>query len=231
MAVNKMMVRDFAGIEFQQDTMGMINITPLFENQVQLIESMCEKVKPGIPVLAKDMVIKRLAHYMEEPKTKDLLKRLAETDNLTQKEVKRTSRAKASVGTFVHPVVVVDAMSWLSVDFKIWANKLVMDELIKYRNMTAQSNKEIAKAFDEAGFITQPAYEYGTINIAIGDACDCAYEQNGYSKRYLWEHASKEQLIIREKIQMMISGGILLGNITSFGAGITAIKTLGNKLK
>jgi hypothetical protein len=226
MAVNKMMIRDFAGIEFQQDTMGMINITPLFENQVQLIESMSEKAKTTIVVITK-----RLNNYFDEVKTKELLKRLAETDNLTPKEVKRTSRAKASVGTFVHPVVFVNAMRYLSVDFEIWANKLVMDELIKYRNMTTQSNKEIAKAFHEAGFITQPAYEYGTLNIAIGDACDCAYEQNGHHKKFLWEYASKEQLELREKIQMMISGGILMGNITSFGAGITAIKILGNKLR
>jgi hypothetical protein len=230
MAVNKMMIRDFAGIEFQQDTMGMINITPLFENQVQLLESMREKANREIPHLTNSRVIKDLQDYWKNNTTNDLLTYLEKHRGLTPKEVKRTSRAKASVGTFVHPVVFVDVMSWMSVEFKVWANELVMDELIKYRNMTAQSNKEIAKAFHDAGFITQPAYEYGTLNIAIGDACDCAYEQNGYTKRFIWEHASKEQLIIREKIQIMISGGILMGNITSFGAGITAIKTLGNKL-
>jgi hypothetical protein len=120
-------------------------------------------------------------------------------------------------------------MSWLSVDFKIWANKLVMDELIKYRNMTAQSNKEIAKVFDDAGFITQPAYEYGTINNAIGDACDCAYEQTGYSKRYLWEYASKEQLILREEIQTTVSNVIKLGMISNFAQGIVAIKGLSKR--
>jgi len=227
MSNDKMMVRDFAGIKFQQqrDT-GMINITPLFENQVQLIEMFNEKATTGIPVITNINTIKRLGNFMKEPQTIKLLNRLAEVDNLKPKEVKRTSRAKGAVGTFVHPVVFVSAMRYLSVDFEIWANKLVMDELIKYRNMTAQSNKEIAKAFDNAGFISNPSYQYGTLNIAIGDACDCAYEQRNNSKTFLWENATKEQLQHREKIQNSVSDMIMIGLITNFGAGIAAIKAL-----
>lgn len=231
MAKQDYMMRTYAGITFQQERKtGMINITPLFENQAQLLEMLGEKAMTSNEVITKENGISRLNNYFNQAQTKKLLTRLMEIDNLTTKQVKRTSRAKDAVGTFVHPVVFVDAMSWISVDFKIWANKLVMDELIKYRNLSAQSNPLIAAAFDKAGFITNPAYQYGTLNIVIGDACDCPFEQiSRVSRRYNWEEGSKEQLMLRENIQQTVVNMIKLGIITSFEEGIAAIKGLATK--
>lgn len=94
----------------------------------------------------------------------------------------------------------------------------------------AASNKVIAEAFDKAGFVTKPATQYGTLNIAIGDACDAPFEPVGtLSKRFLWEKCSKEQLQLREEIQITVSNLIKLGMITNFGQGIAAIKGLAKR--
>jgi len=105
--------RLFAGIEFPQERKtGLIKITPLFENQTQLFEVFTKK--------ANTDANKRLCDYMEDPKTIKLLDAIEVLSGLSATNAK---------GDFVHPVVFVDAMGWISVEFKIWATKLVMYDI------------------------------------------------------------------------------------------------------
>jgi hypothetical protein len=233
------MVRTVFGIQFEQSKVdGYINVTQVFNAQRELIENFQELREQKVGTLEskgskkyKIGMVKRLDNYWESEAAKELQLYLAEVEDVELKKLKRLGGKGANRCTFVHPLLFVDIMAWLSVEFKVWAYKLIMDHLLENRKLSGQSNPELNAAFDVAGFITDK-YQYGTINRAIGDACECAFEQSGYTRRYLWDtHASSEQLAYRNKVQTTIITMIEMDVIKSFKEGIIMIQRMAKRFQ
>ena len=230
------MVRTVFGIQFEQSKVdGYINVTQVFNAQQELMENFQELREQNVRTpesgLSIEHVDKRLAHYWESEAAKELQIYLSEVEDVDLKKLKRLGGRGANRCTFVHPLLFVDIMAWLSVEFKVWAYKLIMDHLLENRKLSGQSNPELNAAFDVAGFITDK-YQYGTINRAVGDACECAFERSGYTRRYLWDtHASSEQLAYRNKVQTTIITMIEMDVIKSFKEGIIMIQRMAKRFQ
>jgi len=154
--------------------------------------------------------VKTIDKYWELQSTLELLEvlsgQLNESDILNTPEIGelkttlnkplnlvQTKRGKNG-GTWVHPYVFIDFAMWLSVDFKIWALKVVSDKVLKFRNEAGDQYKEMSSALSLAGMYKPSdfAREAKMINRVVF----------GGHKVGLRNQANEQQLELLNKVQL-----------------------------
>lgn len=68
-----------------------------------------------------------------------------------EKEVIKTKKGRVNGGTWMHPYLFIDFAMWLSPEFKLNCVKWIYDNLIKFRNFSGNSFKEVSAALKETG--------------------------------------------------------------------------------
>jgi hypothetical protein len=133
MKTNQIMIRYSETITITQRTIdGMFNI-----NQI------CDSYNKHNP----DKV-KYITHYWDNKSTKEFIETIMRRENHnTRNSVYLTSRGKNG-GTWVHPLLFIDFMMWLSPDFKYDALKIVQDKLIQNRIISGDQYKEMTPSID-----------------------------------------------------------------------------------
>lgn len=144
--------RDLHGNSIRQNSKtGFLNINDLHKvylnsdsNNVKTIDKYWE-LQSTIELLEVLSYQLNEADILNTPKIGELKTTLDKPFNLVQ-----TKRGKNG-GTWVHPYVFIDFAMWLSVDFKIWALKVVSDKVLKFRNEAGEQYKEMSSALALAG--------------------------------------------------------------------------------
>lgn len=102
--------------------------------------------------------------------------------------------------TWVHPLVFIDMALWLSPTLKVEVYEWIFDNLIKFRNDSGDSYKEVCAAVYKRCSLNQFKDIVQTMAIQIREAI-------GVND---WQHATEEQLKKRDKVHNAI---ILYSNV------------------
>lgn len=124
---------------------------------------------------------KRLDSYLRLTNVKSYIRAVIEDMNSNttdvwylEKDVIQAKKGKVNGGTWMHPYVFIDFAMWLSPEFKLNCIKWIYDNLLKFRNDSGNSFKEVNSALREAG-ATDPLHyirEAKMINkLALGASC------------------------------------------------------------
>ena len=129
MKTNQILQRDFfGGVVRQEHLTGYFCI-----NDLTIIANKYRK-NQGLPEARWDK-------YMSAAKTKEFFHALMQSED--NAEIIRTKRGRGG-DTWVHPLVLMDYMMWLSPDFKVKAYQWLYDNLTVYRDDSGESYKKLS---------------------------------------------------------------------------------------
>ena len=173
--------------------------------------------------------INQLQNYWNSPKTIALMTVIAEEEGLNEDQIKTSKRGKYG-GTWVHPLIFVDFLMWISPEFHYAGLKLIYDNVIKYRDAGGDSFKEVNAALLDNGYIKN-GFEYARLATEVAQRCNTPTlietKPNGKQKvKYDWNSASQEVLEQRNKLQTKLVGLINLKIMPDVRAIIESIDKL-----
>ena len=129
MKTNQILQRDFfGGVVRQEHLTGYFCI-----NDLTIIANKYRK-NQGLPEARWDK-------YMSAAKTKEFFHALMQSED--NAEIIRSKRGRGG-DTWVHPLVLMDYMMWLSPDFKVKAYQWLYDNLTVYRDDSGESYKKLS---------------------------------------------------------------------------------------
>jgi hypothetical protein len=179
MKTNVMMERRlFNGIVRQKSSNGFFSLTDL------------EKAGNAYR-LSNGMTALKLSQYLNKDETKEFIKEVEERYGVA----KTASRGRYS-GTWAHPLVFIDMSLYFHPKLKLEVYEWIKDELIKYRNDSGDSYKNMCGALLSRMSNLRNAREYiAKVATIIRIACEVKS----------WETATEEQLKTRDKIHDLIT--------------------------
>ena len=161
--------------------------------------------------LNNDMVLFRLNNYFENKDTQEFIQALK--DEFKQEPIMVT-RGRNST-TWVHPLLFIDIALSISPKLKIEVYKWLYDELIKFRNSSGDSFKKMAGAlFERHGNKATFGKAMVQLSLQIQEACKLQSPD--------WQHATEDQLKLRDKIQDNIAllASVMNNNAQAIRLGI-----------
>ena len=173
--------------------------------------------------------IGQLQHYWNSPKTIALMTVIAEEEGLNEDQIKTSKRGKYG-GTWVHPLIFVDFLMWISPEFHYAGLKLIYDNVIKYRDAGGNSFKKVNAALLDNGYI-KSGFEYSQLAKEVGQRCNAPTliedKPNGKQKiKYDWNSARQDILERRDELQTKLVGLINLKIMPDVRAIIESIDKL-----
>lgn len=168
----------FNGIVRQRSDNGFFSLTDL------------EKVGNAYR-LSNGMSSLKLAQYLNKEETKEFV---SEVEN--RYSVAKIAQRGRYSGTWAHPLVFIDMALYMHPKLKLEVYEWIRDELVKYRNDSGDSYKNMCGAILSRMRNTRNFREYiSKVAIVIKIAC----------KAKTWETSTEEQLKLRDKIQDLIT--------------------------
>ena len=137
--------------------------------------------------LANGKKLFNYSQWLKSPNTQDFIKAL-EIDIGTKAIIKGKQKNSLS---WIHPFLFIDLALAISPELKVEAYKWLYDNLLKYRNQSGDSYKKMCGAL----FITQSnktLYQEELKKLANRIKVECGVND--------WEHATEEQLTLRNRI-------------------------------
>jgi hypothetical protein len=148
----------------------------------------------------KGLSTKILAAYFDTQETKELINQIKWEFNLQDYQVKSVTKGRNGA-TWVHPLLFVDLAMWLSPELKVKVLKWVMDGLMELRDNSGDSFKSMNFAL-QTNFPKEFNNPRNFMSVANAIAKACGVYDIGADK---WQLATKEQLLLRERIQNLIT--------------------------
>lgn len=127
------------------------------------------------------------SQWLKSPTTQDFIKAL-EADIGGKAIIKGTQKNSLS---WIHPFLFIDLALAISPELKVEAYKWLYDNLLKYRNQSGDSYKKMCGAL----YLTQSnksTYQDELKALAFRIKTECGVSD--------WEHATEEQLTLRNRI-------------------------------
>lgn len=154
MKTPQMVLRKIGGIEFHQNHKStMINATEFLDNlrTLQYIENEGDFKSPknGYLDFSKRFRMLEWNRFERLPQTQAYLQALSRSERIHISELIISKRGRYG-GTHVHPLVFIELCRWVSPDFSVAANRLVLDGLLEVRDLSGELYKEMCKALAEA---------------------------------------------------------------------------------
>lgn len=137
---------------------------------------------------------KSLLSYWQVDQTQDFINELSNHLKIDKKKLKKTSKGRFG-GTWIHPYIAIDLAMWGHPKLKVHVIEWVHDNLLKYRNDSGDSFKDMNKALDMSFNIGGRQWVYCSVANKVAKACGLDDSENR------WQNASEEQLKLRDKIQ------------------------------
>lgn len=137
--------------------------------------------------LANGKKLFNYSQWLKSPNTQDFIKAL-EIDIGAKAIIKGKQKNSLS---WIHPFLFIDLALAISPELKVEAYKWLYDNLLKYRNQSGDSYKKMCGAL----FITQSnktLYQEELKKLANRIKVECGVND--------WEHATEEQLTLRNRI-------------------------------
>ena len=145
---------------------------------------------------------KSIGNYIKNDSTKEFVKKILDEENIAQAYI--TKKGKNG-GTWMHPFLFIDFVMWISPDFKYQAIKWLNDELLKYRDTSGDSYKQLATTI--ANYQTKIGY--GDIGIFIKKVARTIKQILDVED---WNSTTEDKLKKRDEIHkslsMMIKAGV-----------------------
>ena len=168
-------------------------------------------------------------NYFRNTKTIALMNIIAEEEGLNKDQIKTSKRGKYG-GTWVHPLIFVDFLMWISPEFHYAGLKLIYDNVIKYRDAGGNSFRKVNAALLDNGYI-KSGFEYSQLAKEVGQRCNAPTlvedKPNGKQKiKYDWNSASQDILEKRDELQTKLVGLINLKIMPDVRAIIESIDKL-----
>ena len=133
-----------------------------------------------------------LRHWLSNKSTQEFMSEIEKSEGVVPIKTKRGKYG----GTWMHPLLFIDLALAISPKLKLEAYKWLHDELLKHRNNSGESYKRMTGAlYDRFGDKFRFNRYIPTVAMRIQDAC-------GVSD---WQHATSEQLEMRDKIHNNIA--------------------------
>lgn len=133
--------------------------------------------------------------YVGSKTTKEFFHALMKSENVA--DIVRSKRG-SSGGTWVHPLVLMDYMMWLSPDFKVVAYRWLYDNLTVFRDDSGESYKKLSG-------IVQDKYNPSNVGLLMPKIAKAIKTQLGVTD---WNSTTPEKLKQRDEIHK--SMGLLL---------------------
>lgn len=192
MKTNQIMIRQMGEFSVKQRTKdGFFNATELLK-QWNRVSGMKKEV----------------TKFLDLGSTSELVKIIMEREDLhTQDSTYVKSRASRgdNAGTWMHPVLFIDFAMWINPSFKYDVIKFVYDDMIRYRNLSGDSYKELASAISKIvpkTFIPKAMQKVGeALNWIIFDSHEPLLRNkhgNESKQRELWQLEKKVADLINE---------------------------------
>jgi hypothetical protein len=110
-------------------------------------------------------VPKRLDKFLKSKDTKKYIDVIAQDINskspqmgVFELQVLQANKGRINGGTWMHPYLFIDFAMWLSPEFKLTCVKWIYDKLIKFRNDSGDSFKEMGAALRERDLVRPHIY-------------------------------------------------------------------------
>lgn len=130
--------------------------------------------------------------WLKNPSTKEFIKVL---ENDIKEKVIIKGKQKNSL-SWIHPFLFIDLALAISPELKLEAYKWLYDSLLKYRNQSGDSYKKMCGAL----YLTQ-----SNKSVFANDMKELANKIKKECNVNDWEHATEEQLQLRDRIQNNIA--------------------------
>jgi len=144
-----------------------------------------------------------MSNYTSAKQNKEFIEALMMEEGLTREEVIKTNK---KAGSWVHPLVLIDMALWGYPKLKVAVYKWMYDNLLKYRNDSGDSFKEMNEALDDKFNIGAKYWEYAQVANMIADEIGLKNIKNR------WQIATEQQLRYRDYLQHEIIGSANYGN-------------------
>lgn len=154
MKTTQMMLRKIGGIEFHQNhKTAMINATEFLENlrSLQVVENEGDSKTTPEVVLKTSRKSTTLEWYWfhKNEQTQSYLAALSRSEGIPIDELVISKKGRYG-GTHVHPLVFIELCRWVSPDFSVAANKMVVDGLLGLRESAGDLYKQMTSAIANA---------------------------------------------------------------------------------
>jgi len=131
---------------------------------------------------------KNIADYLKKKETKEFVATIAKREQIS--EVFSVKKGKNG-GTWVHPLLLIDIMMWLSPDFKYQAMQWLQDNLTKFRDTSGDDYKKLTSVLCQKIPISKVGIIIPEVAKKIKNVC----------KVEDWNAATEQQLKQRVEIQ------------------------------
>ena len=152
---------------------------------------------------------KVIGSYFLQKEVEELIESIKSHEGIDK--IKMTSRGRNGA-TWVHPVIAVDMALWLTPSLKYEVYSWLSDNLLTNRISSADSFKEMNKALDKRFEIKGKYTYYVNAANAIRNAVGVID----------WEHASEDELKLRDKIQDRVVAACEMGTTGTFDNLLTS---------
>lgn len=206
MKTAQIMEVNYAGIKVQQNhKTRMINATEFLERwNSSHVDAINVEGNQRV-IIRENHVFKSLDNFKRLEGFDRYLAKVSELENIPVDKLIVSKRGKYG-GTWVHELVFIKMLRWLSPEFEAVGDKILQNKILEYRDNSGESYKALCKAMDEQGLI-QDNFDYARVAKLIALAC------LGTAERGQWNIASTEQLQHRQNIETFLTQAIESGFI------------------
>ena len=134
------------------------------------------------------LLSKNIADYLKKKETKEFVATIAKKEELSA--VFSVKKGKNG-GTWVHPLLLIDIMMWLSPDFKYQAMQWLHDNLIQFRDTSGDEYKKLTNIVCQKVPISKAGIIIPEIARKIKNACQVED----------WNCTTENKLKMRTQIQ------------------------------
>ena len=230
MKTGQIMNRTVLGVPFSQNHKNeMVNLTE-FSNELRIevdsgnVELITDSTKENIMKLSTskspklgeldfDKKFSNLDKYFKRTSVINLQAVLL-NDVESEKDLKLSKRGKYG-GTWVHPLIFIDYLMWISPEFHKAGLQLIADNMLLVRDAGGESFKELNEAIKEC-LSPFPAWFYGFSAKTIGTILKVPSTLDGVKMTFDWNSATKEQLKARDVLHVMMIDDLESGIISNY---------------
>jgi hypothetical protein len=213
MKTAQVMQRNVLGVEFEQNHKNeKVNITKFIKSLESIGSN--SPLEGELEVLDATKDFTRLDKYLANVKTVALMKELALEEVIDVKDLTLTKRGKYG-GTWVHPLIFVDYLMWISPKFHVAGLKLIYDNVLKYRDLGGDAFKVLNDTI-KANIAELPGWGYAHVSKLVGEHLQIPAIIVGHKVTYDWNNATELQLKMRHDAMSSICTLLEIGQIGNF---------------
>lgn len=235
MKTAQIMNRKVLGVPFTQNHKSeMVNLTQFIRELGQAKKSIESTTSNSgcQPELEAFDIVKDFSDsqtYFRNIKVVALMKVIAEDEDVEVSEL-AVSKCGKYGGTWVHPLLFVDYLMWISPKFHYAGLKLIYDNVLKYRDAGGDSFKRVNAALLDNSYVIT-GREYADLARAVAQKCEVPtmieVSSSGKQKiKYDWNAANEEVLDARTKINNQLEGIINLRFLEDVSSIIASLNKL-----